>query len=299
MRKFILPALLAIAALAAEVTFPRLSHQADPEWPQLPMGASFGETSSVAVDARGHVFVGHRGPNPIMEFEPGGKLVRAWGNGMFGRVHGLKFDREGSLWVVDDADHVAVKMDEKGRVRLVLGRKGKPDITPEAFNRPTDIAFAPNGDIYVTDGYGNSRVVKYTKDGRFVKEWGKRGTGEGEFNTPHGIAVDNQGRVYVGDRENYRMQVFDANGVFLAQWKHVGSPWGVVLTPDEHLIMADGRNNRLLRLTLEGKVLGQIGEFGKLTGQFDFCHHLAAGPNGAVYVAEIKNWRVQKFVPAR
>ena len=169
--------------------------------------------------------------------------------------------------------------------------------TPVRFNGPTDVAFAPNGDVYVSDGYGNSRVVKFSKDGHHLKTCGRRGTGEGEFHTPHSIAIDTRGRVYVADRENYRIQVFDGEGKFLGQWTHVGAPWGLDLGPDGNLYMADGYNNRVLKLTLEGKILGAFGSPGKLPGQFSFVHHLAVGPDGAVYTAEILNWRPQKFLP--
>jgi DNA-binding beta-propeller fold protein YncE len=290
--------LVSALLLPAQSNWPKLPFQVDSAWPQLPEGWSFGEAASAAVDSREHIFVSHRGPHPIMEFDAQGKFIRAWGDGMFVRPHGLKFDREGNLWVVDDGGHIVVRMDSNGRVRMVLGRKDEAAETPGNFNRPTDVAFAPNGDFYVTDGYGNSRVVKFTKEGRFIRAWGKKGDGEGEFNLPHAVAVDRRGRVYVGDRTNYRMQVFDEDGKFLAQWKHVGSPWGVVVTPDQHILMTDGYNNRILKLTLDGEVVGQLGNSGKLPGELDYCHHLAVGPSGSIYVAEVKNWRIQKFVLA-
>jgi DNA-binding beta-propeller fold protein YncE len=291
-------ALAGAALLAAAASdFPRLNYEVDPSWPTLPAGWTFEETPGVAVDAREHVFVFHRGAHSIIEFDPAGKMVRSWGDGVFVRPHALKFDPQGNLWAADDQGHVVVKMDRQGRVRMVLGRKNNKGETKDLFNRPTDIGFAPNGEFYVTDGYGNSRVVKFSKEGKYITAWGKKGTGEGEFNLPHGVAVDRRGRVYVADRENYRMQVFDPDGKFLEQWKHIGSPWGVVITPDESLFMCDGHNNRILKLNLKGEVLGAIGEPGKLPGQLDYSHHLAVGPSRSIYVAEIKNWRVQKFKP--
>jgi sugar lactone lactonase YvrE len=296
----VMRALLTLAVVAAaQENFPRLSLKADPNWPTLPAGWTFEETPGVAVDKREHVFVFHRGPHSIIEFDKDGTLVRTWGDGVFVRPHALKFDPEGNLWAADDQGHIVVKMDDKGRVRMVLGRKNTKGETNDLFNRPTDIGFGLNGDVYITDGYGNSRVVQYTRDGRFVRTWGKKGTGEGEFDLPHGIAVDKRGRVYVGDRENRRMQVFDANGKFITQWKHVGSPWGVVITADDQLFLCDGYNNRILKTDLDGKVLGMLGGPGKLPGLLDYSHHLAVGPSGSVYVAEIKNWRVQKFAPAK
>lgn len=289
-------AMLVFAFLAAaEEDWPRLRHKADPNWPVLPAGWTFDETPGVAVDKREHVFVFHRGPHSIMEFDKEGTLVRSWGDGVFVRPHALKFDREGNLWAADDQGHIVVKMDDKGRVRMVLGRKNFKGETDDLFNRPTDIAFGPNGDVYISDGYGNSRVVQYTREGKFVRTWGKKGSGEGEFNLPHGIAVDKSGRVYVGDRDNRRLQVFDAEGKFVTQWKHVGSPWGIVITDDESLFLCDGYNNRILKTNLSGEVLGVLGGPGKLPGLLDYSHHLAVGRDGSIYVAEIKNWRVQKF----
>lgn len=293
----------AIAALAVTVAgqenWPKLGHKVDPNWPTLPAGWNFDETPGVAVDKREHVFVFHRGVHSIMEFDREGTLLRHWGDGSFVRPHALKFDPEGNLWAADDQGHTVVKMDDKGRVRMVLGRKNTKGETNELFNRPTDIAFGPKGDVYIADGYGNSRVVQYTKDGTFVRAWGKKGAGEGEFDLPHGIAVDRDGRVYVGDRENRRLQVFDAQGKFLTQWKHVGSPWGVVITDDDKLLLCDGYSNRIIKTDLSGEVLGTLSGPGKLPGLLDFAHHLAVGRSGDIYVAEIKNWRVQKFVAPR
>jgi len=276
---------------------PALPYQVEADWPKLPPGWTFQETPGVTVDSREHVFVFHRGEHSIIEFDREGKMVRSWGDGVYMRPHGLRVNPEGNLWAADDLGHIVVKMDAAGRVRMVLGRKGNKGETKDTFNRPTDIAFAANGDFYVSDGYGNSRVVKFSKDGRYLAEWGKKGAAPGEFNLPHSVAVDKQGRVYVGDRENYRMQIFDGNGKFLREWKHVGSPWGVFITEDQFLFMCDGHNNRILKLNLEGDILGSLGSYGKLPGQLDFSHHLSVGPSGAIYVAEIKNWRVQKFSP--
>jgi DNA-binding beta-propeller fold protein YncE len=295
--RYILAAVVLASSAAAQSGWPKLNYAVEPNWPRLPAGWTFEETPGVAVDAREHVFVFHRGPHSIMEFDKEGTFIRSWGDGVFVRPHGLKFDAEGNLWAADDQGHIVVKMDAQGRVRMVLGRKNNKGETNDLFNRPTDIAFAPNGDFYVSDGYGNSRVVKFTREGKFVTAWGKKGSAEGEFNLPHAVAVDRQGRVYVGDRENHRMQIFDANGKFLTQWKHVGSPWGIVITPDNFLFMCDGHNNRILKLNLSGEVLGTLSGPGKLPGQLDFSHHMAVGPSGSIYVAEIKNWRAQKFVP--
>ena len=296
-RLFLISFLAAVAALS-EPNYPALSYEVDPNWPVLPAGWNLAETPAVSVDEKENVYVFHRGAHPIMVFNKDGKFLRSFGDGVYSATHGLRVDHEGNIWTTDVDHHVVLKMDSNGRIRMVLGRKGDASEAEDRFNRPTDVAIAPNGDIYVSDGYGNSRVVQLAKDGTFIRAWGKRGVGEGEFNTPHGIALDKQGRVYVADRENFRIQIFDGDGKFLQQWNHVGSPWGLYITPDQSLYMTDGYNNRVLKLNLDGQILGSLGEHGKLPGQFELCHHLAVGPiTQSLYVGEITNWRVQKFLP--
>jgi len=291
--------LLALGAVVAQNNPPALPYKVDPAWPELPAGWNFMETPGISVDARGHVYVITRADHPVREFDSDGKYIRSFGDGLYERAHAVRVDPEGYIWTVDDGGHTVLKLDTAGRVRMVLGRFKASGDTQTLFDRPTDVAWGPNGDIYVTDGYGNSRVVKFNKEGRFLKAWGKKGKGESEFVIPHSIAIDSQGRVYVADRENYRIQVFDAEGTFLRQWTNVGSPWGLALTPDGYLYMADGYNGRVQKLNLEGQVLGSFGSYGKLPGQFQYVHHLAVGPGEVIYTAEILNWRPQKFVPAR
>ena len=291
--------LLGLSLAISESNFPGMHYKVDPGWPTLPPGWNFGEVAGVAADAKGHVFVFHRGEHPIMEFTPEGRLVRSWGEGLFIRPHAIRVDPEGNIWTVDNDTHQVLKMDPSGRIRMVVGRRGQSGETEETFNRPTDVAFAANGDFYVSDGYVNSRVVRFSKEGRYITAWGKKGDGEGEFNLPHSVAVDRQGRVYVGDRENYRLQVFDANGKFLTQWKHVGSPWGLDMQPDQTLFIADGHNDRILKVTLEGKVLGAFGKNGRMPGELNFVHHLGVDSVGNIFASEIKNQRVQKFSPAK
>jgi len=290
----IVVAVLGLGALAVAETSD-LGYRVDADWPSLPPGTHFAEVSAAAVDKAGNVYVFHRGEQPIRLFSPEGKLLRSFGKGLFTNAHGLRIDPDGNLWAADSGSHIVIKLSPQGRVLLVLGRRNQPALARERFDRPTDVAFAANGDIYVADGYGNSRVVKYSKDGDYLLEWGKRGVGESEFNIPHAIITDPAGRVYVADRENFRIQIFDADGKFIEQWTHVGSPFGLDRTSDDSLFMADGYNDHILKLSPDGKILGSIGRHGRAPGRFDVVHHLAVGPLGAVYAAEIVTLRVQKF----
>ena len=289
-------ALLAATWALSEPAIETLPYQADQSWPQLPEHWNLRETAAVAADAKDHVYVFHRGLHPIIEFDPAGKFVRSFGEGLFDSPHGLRIDPEGNIWAVDNAAHVVVKMDPKGRVRMVLGRRGTSGETEDLFFRPTDVTFAPNGDFFVSDGYGNSRVVKFAKNGKFIKAWGKRGVKDSEFNTPHSVVVDKSGRLLVADRENFRIQIFDQDGKFLQKWGHVGSPWGLALHGDNTLFMSDGYNNRILKLDLDGRIVGSFGSHGKLPGELELPHQMTVDSRGAVYVGEITNWRAQKFV---
>ena len=201
-------------------------------------------------------------------------------------------DPEGNIWIVDVGGHVVVKMNPQGRVIMQLGRKGVPGAGHANFYLPTDVAFAPNGDFYVTDGYGNSRVVKFSRDGRYLFEWGTKGSGPGEFLLPHAAVLDAQGRVYVADRENRRIEIFDANGKFLAQWANIGGFSGLAMTKDQRIWAAGG--GQVLLLNLDGQVLSSLPS-GNLPGQVSAAHGIAVSSSGEVYVAEL-NWRAQKFV---
>jgi len=278
---------------------PPLPHRLVKDWAQLPAGWNFGECSGVDVDRQDNVWVFHRGSHKVIQFDKSGKMLSAWEDVPVLSSHGIRIDGDGNVWLVDVNGHAVLKCSRTGGVQMVIvnaGNRPGDNDSRYAFNRPTGLAFTPNGDFYVSDGYENSRVIKFSKDGEYLTHWGRKGTGDGEFNLVHDVCVDSRGRVYVADRTNARVQIFDGNGKFLGKWTDVGSPWGLYYVARENAIyMADGVNNRVVKLNLDGQVLGVLGGFGKAPGKFDFAHNLAVDSTGAIYVAEIKNWRVQKF----
>jgi DNA-binding beta-propeller fold protein YncE len=301
--------LIAIHAFSQSPKLPDLGYQPVPDFFIPPPGANFGEVSGIALNSKGHVFVFNRGSKPLIEFDSNGKFIRTLGDGIFKSTHGLRIDPQDNIWITDIGLNVVLKLSPEGRVLMVLGRSGKAgefltqsysstvlNYDAPLFNQPTDVAFNSAGEIFVTDGYGNSRIVKFDRNGKLIKTWGSKGNAPGEFDLPHSIAFDAKDLMYIADRENNRIQIFDAEGKFIKEWTHVGDPWAIVITPDQFLYLADGKNERVLKMNLNGEILGALGEPGKGVGQFDFAHSLAVGAKGEIYVGEVLNWRVQKFV---
>jgi DNA-binding beta-propeller fold protein YncE len=273
-------------------------YQPVPGWPKLPEDLKLGAVSAVATDSDDHVYVFHRGKRPILVFDLDGKFLRSWGDGLFETPHGLRVDHANNVWTTDSSSHQLMKFDSEGKLLLTLGKKNSPGKSADRFNRPTDVAVATSGEFYIADGYGNSRIMKFSKEGKFLKQWGKKGSRPGEFNLPHAIFLDAKGRVYVGDRENKRVQVFDDDGKFLAEWKESGSPYGLYLS-EGRLFVADADENWVKVLDMEGKALGRFGQKGSAPGQFNSPHMLCVDSHGAVYVADTGDNRVQKFIPRR
>ena len=287
-------------------------HQADPDWLKLPDGIETGETAGVGVDSHNHVFIFHRGADmPIMCVEGDtGKIVSSFGEGLFTNAHGLEVDHEDNVWVTDTLNHQVYKFSHDGKLLLTVGEKGVSGLDETHFNQPTDVTVTPDGEFYVSDGYGNSRVAKFDANGKFLFDWGKKGDAPGEFNLPHGITLDPQGRVYVADRSNMRIQVFTADGKFIREWGaeqlgEVGRPWGLEVAPDGFLYVIDGADMltstpdvaRITKLTLEGEVLETWSSYGAEPGQLSWGHDVAVGRDGVVYTAEVRNNnRAQKFV---
>jgi sugar lactone lactonase YvrE len=285
---------------------PPLPYQVVRDWPQLPEGWNFGEVAGVDVDEADNVWVYSRGPHPVIQFDKSGKFLRSWPEPPTRRAHGIRVGDDGNIWTVDVDAHRIIKWTPDGRVLMVLGLasgSAGDENSQYAFNLPANLTFAPNGDFFVADGYGNSRIVKFNKDGEFLTKWGKKGTGDGEFDLVHDVALDAQGRLYVADRNNRRVQIFDQSGKFIGKWTDLGQVEGLYYVKSENaLYMCDGGSgkdneiHRIIKVSLEGKVLGVLSEFGKTPGKLHVPHYLAVDSTGAIYVAEVRNWRVQKFV---
>ena len=328
---------------------PEIRYEAVPDFLKLPENVYFGEVAGVAVNSKGHVFVFSRGNTSgpaygaaaaqLLEFDASGKFVREVGRNLYAWsfAHTVKVDKQDNIWVTDKGSDMVIKFNPEGRVMMVFGRKQeasdegtealkhvKPPLPPVdgMFRQVTDVAWDAAGNAYISDGYINSRVAKVDKDGNWVKSWGEPGSGPGQFNVPHSIAVDDAGNVYVADRGNRRIQVFDGDGKFVRQMTidvpapadarpaigakpiattgtmSPGAPWTVCITPGVKpvLFTSDAFPGRIYKLSLDGKVLGMLGKAGKQPGQFGWVHEIACPSENELYVAEILNWRVQKLV---
>jgi DNA-binding beta-propeller fold protein YncE len=258
----------------------------------MPDGWKFGRVSAATTDSKGDVYVFHRGPkaDAVVVFDSKGKYLRSWGKGFFGNPHGLRADKDDNIWAVDNGNHQVYKFTPEGRLLQTWGTKGQIGTDEKTFNRPTDIAFAANGDFFVSDGYGNHRVVKFDKTGKYLMAWGKAGTGPGQFETPHSIAIDSKGRVYVSDRENNRIQVFTQQGEFLKQWTHLGATQGVFITPQDEMWVMTHRNNveNITYDTLAGRLMKLDLESGKVLGAMESPGHLfTVAKSGEIFVGSL------------
>ena len=303
------------------LSWPRVSvaasYRVDADFFKRPAELAWGDTPGVAVDGRGQIWVFTRAKTPVQVYDPRGNLVRAWGEGIIESSHQIKIDRQGMVWLVDVGKHVVMQFTPEGKLRKTLGTPGVAGCDKTHFYKPTDVAISPAGEVFVTDGYGNHRVVHFDREGRFVKEWGKWGTGPGEFSLPHAIVIDSKGRLYVADRNNARVQVFDAGGKFLSQWVNLLVPWGLWITPSDEiwacgsspmvwnekdsplgcppkdqLLMKFDTSGRLLQLWTVPK--GEDGQ--EKPGELNWVHGIALDGQGNIYAADIKGKRVQKFV---
>jgi hypothetical protein len=328
---------------------PEIKYKSIPDFLKMPPDLYFGECAGVAVNSKGHIFVFSRsnttGPAygaaaaQLLEFGPDGRFIREIGHNLYAWsfAHAVKVDNEDNIWVADKGSDMVIKFNPAGRVVMVFGRKQeasdegteplrhvRPPLLPidGMFRQVTDMAWDAAGNTYISDGYVNSRVAKVDKNGNWLKSWGEPGDGPGQFSTPHSIAVDGDGNVYVADRGNRRIQVFDGEGNFQRQitidvpapadarpaigampsphnnTMAPGSPWALCITPGPHPVLysSDAYPGRIYKLSLDGKVLGMLGESGKQLKQFGWIHEIACPSENLLYVAELLNWRVQKLV---
>jgi hypothetical protein len=337
------------SAAAWGQTIPEIAFDSSPDFLRLPENVFLGEVSGIAINSKKHVFVLSRGSTSgpaygaaatqLLEFDATGKFLREIGKNLYAWsfAHTVRIDRYDNIWVADKGSDMVVRFDPQGRVTRVYGRKSeasdesahplehpKPPLPPidGLFRQVTDMTWDSDDNLYISDGYINSRVAKYDKDGNWVGSWGEPGAGPGQLNTPHSIAIDSQNRIYVADRGNVRIQVFDTAGKLLNTIKidvpfptnspvaignrpteaspgnmHPGSPWAICITPGpvQYLYVSDSYPGRIYKLTLDGKVLGWLGGSGKTLKKFGWIHELACPSENELYVAEILNWRAQKL----
>jgi 6-bladed beta-propeller len=335
---------------------PEIPYDSVPNLLRLPPDRHLGEVAGVAVNSKGHIFVYSRGgssqgpafgntASQILEFDSNGTFLREIGKNLYAWAfaHTVRIDKDDNIWATDKGSDMVIKFNKEGRVEMVFGRKSEAsDAEAHAhernknpplphvdgrFRQPTDVTWGPNGEIYISDGYVNSRVAKLSKDGEWIKSWGQRGKGPGEFNLVHTIAADAQGNIYVGDRTNRRIQVFDGDGNFRREMKidvpfdpdakpaignkpdltnylqaggtfAPGAPWAICITPPPNQVLysSDSYPGRIYKLSLDGRVLGYLGKSGKQLKQFGWIHEIACPSENELYVAEILNWRVQKLI---
>ena len=267
---------------------------------QIPEDTYLKEIYDLAVNNQGELLVLARGPHPISRFSSDGSYLGSFGEGLFSKVHSITIDHLDKIWITDVDLQAVFKLDQSGRVELILGRQNKEgefysDAVP-LFNKPADVIISENGDIFVADGYGNSRVVKFDKSGNYIKTWGIKGSGVSEFNLPHSLAIDKNQRILVADRENSRIQLFDLNGKYLETWDLPGKPYCLAIDKSDFIYVTLGKEPKILKLDSDGEVLGMFGSEGKGPGQFVMPHGIETGPDDEIYVAEPINWRVEKFV---
>jgi DNA-binding beta-propeller fold protein YncE len=341
-------ALLFVTPAFAQQQPSEIRFQSVPDFLKLPSDLYLGEATGVAVNSQGHVFVFSRGSTTgpaygaasaqLLEFAPDGKFIREIGHHLYAWsfAHTVKVDKDDNVWVTDKGSDMVIKFNPEGRVALVFGRRQeasdegteplkhvKPPLPPVDgwFRQVTDVAWDSAGNTYISDGYINSRIAKVDKEGNWLMSWGEPGPQSGQFNVPHSIAVDARDNIYVADRGNRRIQVFDTGGKFLRQFTidvpapsdarpaignkptatagtmSPGAPWAICITPGPHQVLyaSDAFPGRIYKLTLDGKVLGALGKSGKQLGQFGWIHEIACPSENELFVAELLNWRIQKL----
>ena len=315
----------------------QISYDASIDLLKLPERMHLGEVAGVATNSKGNIFVYERtgggnatwgasrtfthGGSRLLEFDRTGKYVREIGDGVYGFLFAaaVRVDAQDNIWVVDRGSNMVIEFSQDGRVAMTLGRKPESvgdagrggggrgpnpgtGIPGDNFNRPSDVAFDAGGNIFVADGFGNARIAKFNREGRFLKSWGTRGNGHGQFDMPLSLATDAKGSVYVADRGNKRIQVFDNEGAFQQQITNVGAPWALCISPGAHQYLYSSNSNdpnsmeggEIYRLELDGTVLGKFGTAGKLPKEFGTVNAMDCRNANELLVAEVVNWRVQR-----
>ena len=315
----------ALATKAKVLNVPEIPYESVPNFLKMPPGLYLGEGIGIATNSKGHIFVYTRSQaTRLFEFDKTGAFVREIGEGLYGFVfaHAVRVDSEDNIWAVDEGSNMVIKFNPQGRVVLTLGRRPEPvdaggapsPYTPAnpgkyVFDRPSDVGFDTAGNIFVADGYGNSRVVKYDKNGRFLAQVGSKGSEPGQLNLPHSLAVDGKGNVYVADRTNRRIQVFDNDLKFLKIYDNVGTPWELCISPGPHQFLFSSNTfpdandytlasvtGEVYKMELDGTVVGKFGKAGKQLGEFSGLHEIDCRNPNELYISEIQLWRAQKIL---
>ncbi len=299
--------------------YPRINrasgYELDAGWALATQKRGWGGVSGLGLDGEGRVWVFHRGKTPVQIFKPDGTFERGWGEGLFLEPHQVRFDPSGDVWLADSGLHVVRKFSPAGELKMTLGTQGAPGQDRTHFNRPTDLAIGPRGDLYIADGYGNNRVVRFDASGKYKGEWGGLGSKRGQLSLPHAIAIDSRARLYVADRNNARVQIFDEDGKFLDEWVDLVIPWHIVITADDKVYVCGSSPVRWSKIKLLGLPLGvppkdqvlmvfntsgrmeRLWTFpvGKGNGQLEWVHGMAVDRDGNVYLGDIQGKRVSRF----
>lgn len=265
-------------------------------WARLPAGTKWAAMSAVDIDAHGTIYVLQRGePSKVMVFDAKGTLLRSWGERAFPNAHGLRVDPQGNVWVTDRGLHQVLKFSPTGERLLALGQKGVAgnNTSTDALNGPSDVTFGRSGEIFVSDGESsNSRIVKFSGEGKLIKFWGIKGSGPGQLDVPHAIVIDSKGRLFVANRSNKRIEIFDQDGGYLGVLDRIGTPYGLFMAKGDILYVVDGTPGKDDLTIIDTKDRKQLGHFNGLSG----AHMLAVDAEGSIYIAETKGASVRKFV---
>ncbi len=293
------------------------SYSVDRTWPQKPRGVPWGAMSGVAVDGLQRVWLLTRSTTPVQVYDASGKYICGWGGDLIKVPHGFELDHQGNVWVADCEDHSVMQFSPEGILLRTLGTCGVPGNDESHFNLPTDMAVTPTGEVFVADGYGNSRIVHFDRHGKFVNQWGRFGTKPGEFSIPHAIIHDSRGRLYVADRNNVRIQVFGQSGTLLDVWDNLLVPWGLCLGGNDEvwacgsspMTWVEGqeclgcppKDQLIMRFSPSGKLLSlwtfPKGEDGKeRPGELNWLHGIALDVQGNLFLGDIIGCRLQKFI---